>query len=312
RYTPGKVYSGIGLGKGGWLYFSTHRGSTRIAFHPTAQFTGDWILRYHPKTKKSEIVAHAPLTMQCLPTGQIDPERLVFYAGTADGLKVREPQFLAYDLQNRKVLAARETGPVRAMIFSKTTGALYFHTEKSGAAPLIKFHPDTSTEFAPIAAEVGLRCASKESSDGIVYTVDRNDMWAFDTKNETAKSLGETAVAVKDYITSIDICPKTERFLYYVPGSHGGAEVDGSPLVQYDLKTGKRKVICFLAAYCRKRFGFIPQGSYCSAVSGDGSQVIISWMGNRGATDEEIAAKKKIKFNTCALTIVNVPESERR
>lgn len=97
-----------------------------------------------------------------------------------------------------------------------------------------------------------------------------------------------------------------------MPGSHGGAEVDGSPLVQYDLKTGKRKVICFLADYCRKWFGFIPQGSYCSAVSGDGSQVMIIWMGNRGATDEEIAAKKKIKFNTCALTIVNVPESERR
>ena len=59
--------------------------------------------------------------MQCLPTGQIDPDRLVFYAGTADGLKVREPQFLAYDFQNRKVLAAREAGPARAMIFSKTT-----------------------------------------------------------------------------------------------------------------------------------------------------------------------------------------------
>ena len=309
KYTPGKIHSQIGLGKDGWLYFSTHRGSTRIAFHPIANFQGDWILRYHPESKKSEIVAHAPLTMQCLPTGQIDPERLIFYAGTADGLKAREPQFLAYDLANQRILGHRDLGPARAMIHSQSNGCLYFHTSKNGAASLLKFDPDKPGSFDPIAAEVGLRCASPESSDGKVYTIDRNEMWVFDVKTESAKSVGPTAVGDKDYITSVDFCPETERYLYYVPGSHGGAQVDGSPLVQYDLKTGTRKVICFLAAFCEKQTGFIPMGSYCSAASGDGSKVFISWMGNRGGPEGKA---KKVKFNTCALTVVNIPASERK
>ena len=166
KYTPGKIHSQIGLGKDGWLYFSTHRGSTRIAFHPTADFQGDWIIRYHPESKKSEVVAHAPLAMQCLPTGQIDPDRLIFYAGTADGLREKEPQFLAYDLRERKVLAQRDKGPARAMIFSRTTSCIYFHPEKKGAAPLIKFDPARPDVFTPIKAKVGLRCATPGKRGG--------------------------------------------------------------------------------------------------------------------------------------------------
>ena len=30
HYTPGKIHSRIDLGSDGWLYFSTHRGSTRV------------------------------------------------------------------------------------------------------------------------------------------------------------------------------------------------------------------------------------------------------------------------------------------
>ena len=59
HYTPGKIHSRIDLGKGGWLYYSTHRGSTRVT---TAKnhFKGGWILRTHPLTGKTEIVVHAP------------------------------------------------------------------------------------------------------------------------------------------------------------------------------------------------------------------------------------------------------------
>ncbi|MFP6659515.1 MAG: hypothetical protein VB853_15130 [Pirellulales bacterium] len=59
--------------------------------------------------------------------------------------------------------------------------------------------------------------------------------------------MDSTAVASKTYTTSIDLDPATERYLYYVPGAHGGAYSDGSPLVQYDLKTKLRKVNCIPA-----------------------------------------------------------------
>ena len=57
HYMPGKIHSRIDLGKDGWLYYSTHRGSTRVTtdeYH----YEGDWILRTHPETGKTEIVSH--------------------------------------------------------------------------------------------------------------------------------------------------------------------------------------------------------------------------------------------------------------
>ncbi len=306
HYTPGKIHSEIGLGQDGWLYFSTHRGSTKIASHPTARFQGDWIVRHHPGTGRSEVVAHAPLPMQCLPAGQLDPDRMIFYAGTADGPNAKEPMFLAYDLRNRRVLASRELGPARAMILSRTTGRVYFRPAVDGATKLLRFNPAEPGNFTEIDAAPGLRCATREAVDGSVYTIDGGELWRFDTRTETARSLGEVAVAEKEYIASVDLCPATGRYLYCVPGAHGGSEVDGSPLVQYDLKTGRRKVVCFLAEYCRERYGFIPMGSYGSAVSADGSTVFIVWMGHRAGE-----TRGKLKFDTCALTVVHVPEEER-
>ena len=117
HYTPGKIHSRIDLGRDGWLYFSTHRGSTRVTT-PEFHYEGDWILRHDPRTGRTEIVAHAPLPMQCLPTSVLDPERMIFYAGTADGdRKRRRVQFLAYDLGGRRVLYSDDFGPRRAAIY---------------------------------------------------------------------------------------------------------------------------------------------------------------------------------------------------
>lgn len=56
HYTPGKIHGRLDLGDDGWLYFSTHRGSTRVTtdqYH----YLGDWIIRVNPAMDKTEIVA---------------------------------------------------------------------------------------------------------------------------------------------------------------------------------------------------------------------------------------------------------------
>ena len=137
--------------------------------------------------------------------------------------------------------------------------------------------------------------------------VDRDNLWEFDTKKETVTELGPVAVSSKDYITSIDLDPKTERYLYYIPGAHGGVENDGSPLVQYDLKTRKRKVIAFLHPYYHQKYDYIAGGSYGAAVSPEGDKVYITWNGARGVSE----IGKRAKWNTCAFMVVHIPESER-
>jgi hypothetical protein len=312
KYTPAKIHSRIDLGSDGWLYFSTHRGSTRTTI-PENGFTGGWILRYHPEKKTTEIVAHAPLAQQTLPTSILDPDRLIFYAGTADGTNQAEPKFLAYDIKNRKVLYSDDYGPYRYAIFAKSTGQVYFHGSRTAenrkaVGPLVRFDPEKPGQPVEIKATLGLRTASEETRSGKVYTADRDNLWEFDTKSEKVKELGPLAVASKDYITSIDLDRKTERYLYYVPGAHGGSENDGSPLVQYDLKTKTRKVIVFLHPYYHKKYDYVPGGCYGVAVSPAGDKVYITWNGARGVTE----STKKVRWNTCAFMVVHIPESERQ
>lgn len=316
HYTPGKIHSRIDLGKDGWLYFTTHRGSTRVTV-PANHYKGDWILRHHPQTHKTEIVAHAPLPNQCLPTGLLDPQRLIYYAGTADGDRLKKRvQFLAYDVKNRKVLYSDDYGPYRYVLFARSTGRVYFHGNTSspsrtqGPGQLVRFDPDKPGPPTRIAARVGLRSATLETPQGKVYTIDHDELWEFDTKTEQAKSLGPTAVGSKTYTTSIDADPKTGRYLYYVPGAHGGAELDGSPLIQYDVKTRTRKVIAFLHPFYHSTYGYIPSGAFGTAVSPSGDKVYITWNGARGIKIENLA--KRVRWNTCALMVVHIPESERR
>ncbi len=315
HYTPGKIHSRLDLGSDGWLYFSTHRGSTRVGLDPKNHFKGDWILRYHPEKRKTEIVAHAPLPMQCMPCGMLDPDRLLFYAGTADGLNEKKPQLLVYDVKARKVLYSDAYGPSRYLIFARSTGKVYFHGNTSspsatqGAAQLVRFDPEQPGRPKPIGATLGLRAATLETPQGVVYTIDHDEIWAFDTKTEKAKSLGPSAVASKTYTASIDADMATGRYLYYVPGAHGGAELDGTPLIQFDVKTRTRKVVAFLHPHLYNQHGYIPIGTYGTAVSPEGDKVYITLNGNRGTKREDLG--KRVRFNTCALAVVHIPKSER-
>ncbi|MCA9268026.1 MAG: hypothetical protein KDA41_06125, partial [Planctomycetales bacterium] len=161
-YTPGKIHSHVDMGADGWLYFSTHRGSTRVAFDPANHYDGDWLLRANPATGKAEIVAHAPLKMQCLPAGRLDPQRLVWYAGTADGLNEREPQFLVYDLKAGRTLYSDEYGPYRDLMIATSAGKMYFHGERAAkgediaGAHLYRFDPAKPAAPQKIDAVVGL------------------------------------------------------------------------------------------------------------------------------------------------------------
>lgn len=312
HYTPGKIHSRIDMGRDGWLYFSTHRGGTRVTI-PKYHYKGDWILRHHPGTGETEIVAHAPLPNQCLPTGCLDPDRLIFYAGTANGDRnVKRVMFLAYDCKNRKVLYSDDYGPYRYVLFARSTGRVYFQQDggRGIVKNLVRFDPEHPGPPQPIDAELGLRSATQETPQGIVYTVDGDNLWAFHTKTETAEHLGPVVVGEETYITSIDADPSNGRYLYYVAGAHGGSWKDGTPLVQYDVKTRARKVIAFLHPVLYDKFGYIPMGSYGSAVSPEGDKVYITWNGNRGTQPGEL--DRRVRFNTCALTVVHIPESERQ
>ncbi len=305
HYSPGKIHSRLDLGSDGWLYFSTHRGSTTVTTE-RYHYQGDWILRCHPATGKTEILAHGPVPRHCLPTGQLDPRRLIFYAGTTPGVgKEDEGHFLAFDVKAKKVLCDVPQGPARALILSSSTGRVYYLQGKSNT--LMRYDPARGGQPTKIDGTLGLRAASAESPQGIVYTVSQGGkdagatLYSFAVKTEKIAKLGPAEVATQTYITSLDLDP-TGRYLYYVPGAHGGSASDGSPVVQYDTQTHTRKILAFLHPYYKTKYGCALAGTYSVALDPRGETLYITWNANR--TGGRV-------WDCCALTVLHLPASER-
>ncbi len=310
HYTPGKIHGRIDLGGDGWLYFATHRGSTRVTtdeFH----YKGDWILRHHPETGKTEVVAQGPVPKHCIPATVLDSKRLIFYGGTAIGDRAQADSenaiwFFAYDVPQRKLLYAGPGGPARCLILSRATGRVYFVSGKEDEGQLMRYDPSADGGPRQIPGRIGLRAATEETPDGIVYTVSSGQggrealLYAFNTGTEETEALGPAAVGTQNYITSIHADP-SGRYLYYVPGAHGGSEADGCPVVQFDTRTRRKKVIAFLHPFYEEKYGCTLKGTFSSAVDPRGDKLYVTWNNSRGGR----------AWDSCVLTVIRIPEAER-
>jgi hypothetical protein len=306
HYTPGKIHSRLDLGSDGWLYCSTHRGSTR-ATTDANHYEGDWILRCHPVDGKAEVVARGPVGKHCIPNGVLDSQRMIFYGGSAPGTGRDEEgiQFFAWDVRNAKLLFRGTEGPARSMIVAPSTGRVYY-TPRLEESPFMRFDPATGMPPVRIDGQIGIRAATRETPQGVVYTVSqghrgsKSTLFAFDTRNEKIEPLGPAAVGEQNYVASLQADP-AGRYLYYVPGAHGGADGDGSPIVQFDVQTRRRKVIAFLHPYFERKYGFTPRGTYSVAVDAAGDKLFVTWNTSRGSK----------AWDCVALSVVHIPASER-
>ncbi|MBI2806971.1 MAG: hypothetical protein HYX68_18475 [Planctomycetes bacterium] len=310
-YLPGKIHSRIDMGTDGWLYFSTHRGGTKVTTDKYG-YKGDWIIKCDPKSGKAEVVAHGPVPKHCIPNSVLDPKRMIFYGGTAIGEGGDENtrvMFFAYDVSAKKLLYSGPNGPPRYMILANSTGKVYYVPGSDGDfGPLMRYDPARPTD-APvkIGASIAVRSATQETKGGMVYTVSKGakggkaTLFSFNTKTEEAKEIGPASVGTQEYITSID-ADAAGRYLYYVPGAHGRSENDGSAVVQFDTKTKSRKVIAFLSPYFQNKIGAIPTGTFSTALDPAGDKLYITWNVKRGSR----------AWDCCALTVIHIPAAERR
>ncbi len=305
HYTPGKIHSRLDLGDDGYLYCSTHRGSTKVTtdqYH----YKGDWIVRVDPQGGKAEVVVQGPVPKHCIPCGLLDPKRLIFYGGTAPGAGGDNEgiHFFAYDVRAKKLLYDGPDGPSRYIALAKSTGRVYYTAGEGG--PLMRFDPEKGGPPVKLDATIGIRAATEETPQGVIYTVSQGrkgaeaTLYALDTKTEKVQELGPAAVGSQDYVASLDADP-TGRYLYYVPGAHGGSDADGSAVVQFDTKTKRRKVIAFLHPFYKEKYGLVPKGTYSTAVDAKGERLYVTWNVSRGSK----------AWDCVGLTVIAIPEGER-
>ena len=105
--------------------------------------------------------------------------------------------------------------------------------------------------------------------------------------------------------TAID---PTGRYFYYMPGGMKGQTANEyGPLVQYDVKTGKKKVLAWLVDYYYEKYGYWVGGTYGTEISKDGAYLVIVMNGAFVTRDDADGSP----YGNPSLFVVHIPPEER-
>lgn len=281
--------------------------ASQPAYKWTEKLPGGQLYRFDPKTGKTSVLADLP-AKRCTATSLIDRERQIWWCNLEAGaggalwgldLRTKKPVFQAEDGSmgfNRNFALARD-------------GSIVFN----GKDELWKCDPAKKTVTATKSAfknSPGMRSSSRESKDGWIYGTSHRagELFRYRPADDKLETLGP-AWLTGDYITVTELSPD-ERFLYYLPGAHGQAFRTGTPVIQYEIATGKRKVLAFLAPAFEKETDYVPAGTYGVKISADGGTLYVNFNGHAGDAARPRAMKPN-GFGLCGFAAVHIPASER-
>ena len=268
---------------------------------------GGQIYRYDPKTKKTEVFANLP-PKRCTATSLLDRERQIWWCN----LEAGEGNALwALDLRTKKPIFQAAEG---SMGFNRNfaiarDGSIYFNGKDS----IWRYDPAKKEIVALKSAfgkSPGIRSSTRESKDGWIYgtTHGTGQLFRFSPAKDKLEMLGSAWLS-GSYITVAELSPD-ERFVYYLPGAHGGAFKDGTPVLQYEIATGKQKVLAFLAPAIEKEYDYVPAGTYGAKISADGGTLYVNFNGHAGDKTRPRSMKPN-GFGLCGFAAIHIPASER-
>jgi hypothetical protein len=306
-----KVHAKIDEGPDGKVYFTCTLNDGNRAGQPAYRWTerlpGGQLYQYDPAMGKTSVFADLP-PKRCTATSLLDRERHIWWCNLEAGagnalwgldLRTKKPVFQAPDGSmafNRNFAVARD-------------GSVYFN----GKDAIWRYDP-AKKHIAPtrssFAGSPGMRSSTRESKNGWIYgtTHGTGQLFRYRPAEDKLELLGP-AWLTGSYVTVTELSPD-ERFLYYLPGAHGGAFRDGTPVVQYEIATGRRKVLAFLAEAFDKEYDYVPAGTYGMKLSADGGTLYVNFNGHAGDRMRPRHMRPD-GFGLCGFAAVHIPETER-
>jgi hypothetical protein len=148
------------------------------------------------------------------------------------------------------------------------------------------------------------------SRDGWIYgvTLSSGHLFRYSPDKDKLEDLGPDFLG-GNYTTVMELSPD-ERFLYYLPGAHGGAIKIGTTILQYEIATGRRKVLAFLGEALEKACSYVPGGTYGVKLSPAGDVLYVNFNGH-AADSIRPKEMQPIGFGLTAFAEIHIPRSER-
>jgi sugar lactone lactonase YvrE len=303
------MHARIDEGCDGRIYFSATLNDGNRASRPACKWSeaipGGQLYRYDPRTGEASLVVNLP-SARATATSLLDRDRNRWWCNLEGGSNA----LWAVDLSTMQTLYE---APAGSMAFNRNfalarDGSVYFNGQggiwKCDAA---------KQEIVPtrsVLPGAGMRATTRESHDGWIYgvTMRPGRLFRYSPEQDKLEMLGPDFL-VGDY-TAVCVLSPDERFLYYLPGAHGSAFRIGTPVVQYDIAQGRRKVLAFLQPALEAAFGYVPAGTYGVKLSADGGTLYVNFNGHAAdaVRPEEM---RPIGFGLTAFAAIHIPEGER-
>jgi hypothetical protein len=306
-----KVHARIDEGPDKKIYFSCTLNDGNRAKQPayrwSERFPGGQLYQYDPATGRTIVFANLP-AKRCTATSLLDRQRSIWWCNLEAG---GGNALWALDLASRRAVFQAPDGSMafnRSFALTREGGIIF-----NGEGGLWKNDPRSgklSKTGSAFTGSPGMRAASRESKDGFIYGITHgtSQLFRYHAGDDALKMLGPNWLKGL-YTTVVELSPD-ELFLYYLPGAHGQAFRHGTPVVQYEIASGRRKVICFLAAACERECDYVPGGTYGVKLSGDGSTLYVNFNGH-AADRVRPASMKADGFGLCAFAAISIPATER-
>lgn len=322
----GKIHGWLRVDDQGDLYFATYnaRWPRMLEEDFESGYDGGHLVRYNVVTGEAEDLG-CPLLRRSWPFHNMDVQRGLFYGV---GL---ESEFLAYDLNERRMLFGGYCPPGmswenRCLLVDEPTGRVYSTNLRASKlnAGFVEFDPATgqfrslnskapdyplSREGVEIQPRVNdnVRChTDRRSADGSYYCMTYSGslfkFWPDEDRVEFLTMNWDNG----RYCASVTLS-SSGRYLYYSPGSHGEASLDQVPIVQYDTRTGQKKVLAFLGPHYREKYNYTLGGTFSIHLLPGDDTLFIAWNGRfetdmRGGYDG---------FGHPSYMLLEIPEGER-
>ena len=305
-----KVHAGVQEDADGSVYFTgtLNAGGNSFQMKWTERIPGGQLFRYDPQSGKTSIIATFP--GEVTPQTLMDRERHLWYGNLEGKTSAKDIALTAVEVPSGKIIYQSPHDAVvasRALALARN-GTVFFN----GQGGIWKFDPATKTIAATHSSFPGdstIRAMTGESRDGFIYgvTMRPGTLFKYAPATDKLELLGPDFLTGN--YTTVTVLSPDEKYVYYLPGAHGGAALIGTPVVQYNIATGQRKVLAFLREALQKATSYSPAGTYGVKISADGSTLYVNFNGNLFG---EVNPPKQAKgFGLTAFAAIHIPESER-
>jgi hypothetical protein len=269
----GKIHAQL-VASGCDVYLATYWGSRRgLEFSPS--YDGDLLFRVDPSTLELEPLG-TPVPRHGVPSLAGSTAAGLLYGEAVDPLVSERRDtgsFFAYDVEAGRVTFESDNPDHIGFrnIAVGPDGTAYLAGE---GGVLLAYEPG-SDELRPLPDPLPgggwLRASTAPGPDGTVYgvTQDPDRLFALH-RDGRITDLGEA----RGYTASLALSPDGSRF-FYVPGAHGDAYEQGTPLIAVDTETGDQTVVAELNPPAERELGLRLGGTYDVAVDPSGDRVYV-------------------------------------